>query len=86
MIDDGSHPPESSPLTAQWHRRHLVVGMKHCTQKAHESWRPFLSKLATISLLLDTTVCIHGLRSTGWEAAESNVLKVINAFLFKWSE
>lgn len=26
----------------------------------------FLSKLATISLLLDTTVCIHGLRSTGW--------------------
>lgn len=34
-----------------------------------------MTKLATVSLLLDTTVCIHGLASTCWRLQSLNVLK-----------
>lgn len=43
-------------------------GDNNCAQKAHKSksLEAFLTKLATISLLLDTRECIHELNSTGW--------------------
>lgn len=81
MIDDGNpisvlliQKEKPSPDGSVWggggsEHCHLVTRTKNCAEEAHtntsHSLEAFLTHLVTISLLLDTVVCIHGPTSTG---------------------
>lgn len=73
-----------SEVTCQDNHCRQVVRMKSCRDKAHYfySLEAFLTQSVTISLLLDTVVCIHGPDSTGGRLRSPDVHKDFSAVFF----